>query len=151
MGVKNHSKEFARNFLSHVHNILKQEVTNFIIENDPIGLLADKIILNHRTRHIIGLRIPIFGMQRDNLFQTLYLEHQWVDDSTGMGLFQDFINTLEKFGFNKPFIQKNLAGVVTDGRYIRCGIAKHLKNVLVRDVALNWDPMHRLELFTNIV
>lgn len=147
MGVKNHSKEFSRNFLPHVHKILRQELTNFIMANDlPIGLLADKITINHRTRHIIGIRIPIFDIQRDSLFQTLYLEHQWVDDSTGEGLVQDFINTLEKFGFNKPYIRKNLAGVATDGQYIRCGIAKHLKSALIRDIAVNWDPMHCLEL-----
>lgn len=73
MGVKNHSKEFARNFLPHVHKILRQEVTNFIIENDlPIGLLADKITINHHTRHIIGIRIPIFDKQRDYVSNTIF-------------------------------------------------------------------------------
>lgn len=62
MGIKNHSKEFARNFLSHVHNILKSGSYKFYkIENDlTIGFLADKTTVNHRTRHIIGIRISIF-------------------------------------------------------------------------------------------
>lgn len=76
MGVKNHSKEFVRNFLSHVHNILSQKVTNFITENDlPIGLLTDKTTVNNHTRHIIGIRISIFDMQRNLLSRTLYLKY----------------------------------------------------------------------------
>lgn len=53
VGVKSHSKEFSKKFLSHIHQTLKREITNFLVQNNlHVGLLADKITtLNHRTRH----------------------------------------------------------------------------------------------------
>lgn len=62
---------------------------------------------------------------RKSLFDSIYLEHQWVD-ATGQGLSADFNNTLEKFGFDLTFIKKNLAGIATDGQYIKLGVEKHL-------------------------
>ena len=147
MGIKNHSKEFAHHFLPYIYKVLQQELTNFDIQNDlPFDLIADKMTLNHQTWHIIDVKVPIFDIKIDNLFESIYLEHQWIDNSTGEGLCNDFFKILEKIVFNRPFVRKNLVGIGVDGQYVKCGIKKHLKSILVRDDLVTWDPMHHLEL-----
>ena len=57
-----------------------------------------------------------------------------------------FLRLWKNLVFDSPFVRKNLVGIAVDGQYVKCGIEKHLKSALVRDVPVTWDPMHRLEL-----
>lgn len=148
IGVKNHSKEFPRLFLPVVHSVLHKEIASFIISNDlPVGVMADKVTVNHRSRHIIGLRVPFFDINSKNLYHSVYLEHNFVNDFTGKGLASSMLGTLDKFGFNLPFLRKNLVGLAVDGQYIKLGVANHIKNELaLNDIPASWDMMHRIEL-----
>lgn len=74
VGQKNHSKEFPRLFLPHVYSSLAKTICSYIMnEGVPIGIVADKMTVNHRTRHIIGLRVPIFDINNHKLFENIYL------------------------------------------------------------------------------
>ncbi|GBM44510.1 hypothetical protein AVEN_192542-1 [Araneus ventricosus] len=148
MGVKNHSKEFPRIFLPVVHSVLKTEVSSFILNNDlPVGVVADKVIVHCRSHHVIGLRVPIFELNKEHLFKCIYLEHNFVDNFTGGGLAASILNTLKKFDFSAPFLRNNLVGLAVDGQYIKLGVAEHIRNELVMDkIAANWDQMHEIEL-----
>ena len=44
VGLKNNSKEFSRNFLEHIYDVLRGTFVSFVTDNKlPFGLLADKI------------------------------------------------------------------------------------------------------------
>lgn len=148
VGVSNHSKEFPRLFLPHVHSVLKKEISSFIIDNElPVGIFADKITINHRSRHIVGLRVPVFDVTNPNLFNCIYLEHNFVKDYTGKGLTTSILNTCNKFGFDALFLRNSLVGMAFDGQYIQLGVQKHMKEELVlKDISVTWDIMHRIEL-----
>lgn len=147
VGLKNHSKEFARNFLTHTYNTLSKEICNFITLNDlPFGIVADKMTANRRSRHIIGLRVPILDISSKFLFQSIYLEHSPATDLTGNGLAESILKTLEKFGLDLPYIRNHLIGLAVDGQYVIQDVGKHLESKLVKNVLVSWDPMHKIEL-----
>ena len=61
IGSKNHSRMFPYKFLPHIYNVIRTSIKNFIITNKlPFGILADKMTSNHLTRHMVGIRIPIW-------------------------------------------------------------------------------------------
>lgn len=147
VGLKNHSKEFARNFLPHMYGVLRKEICNFIVGNElPIGVIADKMTSNRRSRHIIGLRIPIFDINHESFYQSIYLEHNAVTNFTGDGLSCSIINTLEKFGLEMTYIRQHLIGLAVDGQYVNLDVGKHLQDKLSKQLIVSWDPMHRIEL-----
>ena len=148
VGVTNHSKEFCRLFLPHLHSVLVKEISSYIIDNDlPVGIIADKVTINHRSRYVVGLRVPIFDMLCQRLFNCVYLEHNFVQDFTGKGLTESILNTCHKFGFDSNFLRNNLVGMAFDGQYIKLGVEKHMKKELVlEDLSVSWDIMHRIEL-----
>lgn len=148
IGTKNHSKEFPRLYLPHVHSVLLKEIATFITSADlPVGIVADKITVNHRSRHIVGLRIPIFDVNARNLFHSIYLEHNFVNDFSGKGLSSSILNTLDKFGLDAQYVREHLAGLAVDGQYIKLGVADHIKTELnLKNVLASWDIMHRIEL-----
>lgn len=148
VGCSNHSKEFCRLFLPHVHSVLKKEIASYIIDNDlPVGIFADKITLNHRSRHIVGMRVPIFDISSERLFNCIYLEHNFVPDFTGKGLTGSILNTCKKFCFDTSFLRNNLVGMAFDGQYIILGVEQHMKDELVlENLSVSWDFMHRIEL-----
>lgn len=120
VGQKNHSKEFPRLFLPHVYTSLAKAISSFIMnEGVPIGIVADKMTVNHRTRHIIGLRVPIFDINNDKLFENIYLEHHFCNDVSGRSLSKSIIDTLKKFGLNLSYIREQLVGLAVDGQYIQ--------------------------------
>lgn len=66
------------------YSVTKKEVASFIISNKlPFGIVADKMTSNRRSRHIVGIRIPIFDIDHDSFFQSIYLEHISITDFTG--------------------------------------------------------------------
>lgn len=112
-----------------------------------MGIVADKITVNHRSRHIVGLRIPIFDINAKNLFHSIYLEHNFVNDFSGKGLSSSILNTLGKFGLDAQYVRQHLAGLAVDGQYIKLGVADHIKSELnLTNVLASWDMMHRIEL-----
>ena len=65
VGVKNHSKRFPREFLPSMYTVLKNSFISMLSDNVlPFGLIADKMTAKHRKRHIIGIRIPIWDVNR---------------------------------------------------------------------------------------
>lgn len=148
VGVSNHSKEFCRLFLPHVHSVLMKDIAAYIVDYDlPVGIFADKITINHRSRHIVGLRVPIFDISSEHLYNCIYLEHNFVHDFTGKGLTQSILNTCKKFGFDLSFLRNNLVGMAFDGQYIRLGVEKHIRDELaLENISVSWDLMHRIEL-----
>ena len=116
IGTKNHSKEFPRTYLQFVHFVLMKEISRFIPStNLSLGIIADKITINCRSRHI-GLRVPIFDVNIKNLFQSIKKEHNFVTDFTGKGLSSSILNTLSKFGFETQYVRNHLVGLAVDGR-----------------------------------
>ena len=64
VGTKNHSKRFPGLFLPHVYNVIRSDIKNYIVNNDlPFGVVADKMTSNHLTRHMMGIRLPIWDLQ----------------------------------------------------------------------------------------
>ncbi|GBN17062.1 hypothetical protein AVEN_63808-1 [Araneus ventricosus] len=92
--------------------------------------------VNRRSRHIVGLRIPIFDINTNNLFHSIYLEHNFVNDISGKGLSSSILKTLLKFGLDAQYVREHLAGIAVDGQYIKLGVANHIKG----------DMMHNIEL-----
>ena len=132
VGQKYHSKESARLYLPHVYTSLAKTISCYIMnEGLPIGIVADKMTVNHRTHQIIGLRVPIFDLKNPYLFENIYLEHQYCNDVSGRGLSNSIIETLKKFGLSLPYIREHLVGFAVDGQYIRLRVINHLKEVLV--------------------
>ena len=52
IGQKNHSKEFSRNILGPMYEVLRNSIVSFVTDNKlPFGLLADEMTAKHRKRH----------------------------------------------------------------------------------------------------
>lgn len=126
VGQKNYSKEFARLFLPHVYIVLRKNIASYICnEGLPIGIVADKMTVNHRTRHIVGIRIPIYDINHTSLFTSIYLEHHFCTDVTGKGLCESILNTIDKFGLSKSYLRNHLIGLAVGWpiHSIRCWTA----------------------------
>ncbi|GBM01691.1 hypothetical protein AVEN_271942-1 [Araneus ventricosus] len=133
-GTKNHSKEFPRLYLPYVHSVLLKEIATFITSADlPVGKVADKITVNHRSRHIVGLRIPVFDINTNNLFHSIYLEHNFVNDFSGEGLSYSILKALLKFGLDAQYVREHLT---VDGQYIKLGVANHIKGDMIHHIEL---------------
>ncbi|GBO09856.1 hypothetical protein AVEN_4070-1 [Araneus ventricosus] len=131
IGTKNHSKEFPHLYLPYVHSMLLKEITTFITSADlPEGIVADKITVNPPSMHIVGLRIPIFDINTNNLFHSIYMEHNFVNDFSGKGLSSSILKTLPKFGLDAQYGREHLAGIAVDGQYIKLGVENHIKDEL---------------------
>ena len=62
VGAKHHSKVFPETFLPHLY-VIRSDVSNFVVSNKlPFGLMADKMTSKHLTRHMVGIRIPIWDI-----------------------------------------------------------------------------------------
>ncbi|GBM12848.1 hypothetical protein AVEN_114938-1 [Araneus ventricosus] len=91
---------------------------------------------NHRSRHIVGLRIPIFDFNTNNLFHSIYLEHNFVNDFSCKGLSSSILKTLLKFGLDAQYVREHLVGIAVDGQYIKLGDANHIKGGMMHCVEL---------------
>ena len=61
VGIKNHSREFCRNFLLPCYRIIREKVKNYVIQNNtPFGIIADKMTTCHLTLQILGIRAPVW-------------------------------------------------------------------------------------------
>ena len=98
-----------------------------IQEQIPFGLIADKMTVHRRTRHILGIKIPIWDMENPRISKDVYLRHAVISDATGDGVSDHMISTLENFGFKSTFIREYMSGMAMDDQYTKLGIQDHMK------------------------
>ena len=122
-------------------------MSNFITMNNlPFGLLADKMTSKHLTRHMVGIRIPVWDINYANINKDIYVQCSCVHDLSGKGLAAHLIETLESFGLDEAYQRGHLSGCAMDGQYVKLKIDEHLKNIFMKNCHLTWDPAHRIEL-----
>ena len=122
VGYKNHSKEFARNFLTPLYDVTH----NTIIDNKmPFGVLADKMTVSHRTRHMMGIRIPIWDITYQDTMRDIYLRHMPICSGSGEDVTSHLLNSLNVSGFSNSYIREYLSGMSMDGQYTKLNIADH--------------------------
>ena len=74
IGSKNHSFNFPHKFRPHVYATIRSSVSNYITMNNlPFGLLADKMTSKHLTRHMVGIRIPVWDINYTNINKDIYV------------------------------------------------------------------------------
>ena len=128
IGSKNHSRMFPYKFLPHIYNVIRTSIKNFIVTNKlPFGILADKMTSKHLTRHMVGIRIPIWDIRSSFLVRDLYIQCSPIKDVTGLGVTEHVIETLESFGLDRSYQRDNLSGCAMDGQYIHLNFSGHLK------------------------
>ena len=150
VGTKNHSKEFPRLFLPHVYDVMKDHIVDNIIHDDlPFGIIADKVTISHRTRHAVGIRIPVYDLKYSSLTKDIYLKSASVKHHDGLSICNHMLDSVEAAGFPRVYIRKNLSGGAFDGQYTSLNIGKHMSDVLDSHTNIAWDPMHRVQLAYN--
>ena len=146
VGIKNHSKEFPRAFLPSLYNVMRKDLTDFIMNRQlPIGILADKMTVHHRTRHIIGIRIPLWDISCSDIVKDIYIQCSSVKHHTG-NIAHHLIDSLVSAGINLPYISKNISGLAMDEEYTKLDTGNHVESIIDTAVNLSWDPMHRIQL-----
>ena len=131
----------------HIYNVIRTSIKNFIVTNKlPFGILADKMTSKHLTRHMVGIRIPIWDIRSSFLVRDLYIQCSPTKDVTGLGVTEHVIET---FGIDRSDQRDNLSGCAMDGQYIHLNFSGHLSNILLKEYHLTWDPAHRIELSIN--
>lgn len=147
VGLKNHSKEFSRKFLSPMYDVIKKSLISHIIDNRfPFGLIADKMTARHRKRHIIGIRVPIWDINNPNINRDIYIRHSAIGYGSGESMVDHLLTNVEMFGIPLPYIRKYMVGMAMDGQYTCLNIGSIMGKVLLKPINLSWDPMHRIEL-----
>ena len=147
VGTKNHSKNFPSLFLPHIYDVVRSNVSNYVTSNIlPFGLIADKMTTKHLTRHMVGIRVPIWDIRYPFLAKDIYVQCSCINDVTGKGIASHLIETLESFGIDRIYQRENLAGCAMDGQYIKLNIHYHLSDIFFREYHVTWDPAHRIEL-----
>ena len=122
-------------------------MASYINSNDiPFGLVADKMTSKHLTRHMVGIRIPIWDIRYIHINKDIYVQCSCIQDVTGKGVTQHMLKSLESFGMDSSYQRKNLSGCAMDGQYIHLHVVDHLKCELLKDYHITWDPTHRIEL-----
>ena len=80
VGNKNHSKNFADQFLLPMYDSVKSRfLSSLVTEDTPFGVLADKMTTRHRTRHLVGIRIPVFDARYSGISKDIFIQRsRWV-------------------------------------------------------------------------
>ena len=87
-----------------VHNILRSQVSSFLTnQNLPIGVLADKMTANHRTRHKIGVRVPIWDMRYSCIVKNIHIQSSAVKLHTGIAVPDHLFDSLNAAGFSNVY------------------------------------------------
>ena len=147
VGFKNHSKEFPRLFLPTVYNVLRNKISSYITTRElPVGVLADKMTVNHRTRHILGLRVPIWDIRYSNIVTDIYVQSSTVKLHTGVAVTDHLFDSLKASGLSNLYLAKFMSGLAMDGQYTSLNVGTHASKKLDQNVNLSWDPMHRIQL-----
>ena len=147
MGTKNHSTFFPRTFLPNVYDVIRSDISQFVVSNNlPFGLLADKMITKHLTRHMVGVRIPVWDVRYASLNKDIYVQCSCLNDVTGKGIAKHMVDTLISLGIDRPYQRENLCGAAMDGQYVKLNVSDHLHDMFFKHYHLTWDPAHRIEL-----
>lgn len=150
VGYLNHSREFPRKFMPSVYNVLRGDLSNFITQQQlPFGVLADKMTVNHRTRHIVGIRIPIWDIRYSTIVKDVYIQSSSVKLSSGKDICNHLFESLESAGFSSVYSAKNISGLAMDGQYTKLNIRQHTEDKFDCPINLSWDPMHQIQLVYN--
>ena len=147
MGTKNHSHNFPEKFRPHIYSVLRTNISDMIKFQDiPFGVIADKMTSKHLTRHMIGIRIPVWDIRYSGINKDIYVACSPVEDLSGRGIASHIFATLDSFSISEIYQRNHIAGCAMDGQYIKLNVAKHLKDIFVKDFHLTWDPAHVIEL-----
>ena len=147
VGSKNHSGKFPYSFLPHVYDVIRSEIKDYITLNFlPFGIMADKMTTRHLTRHMVGVRIPIWDVRSSYFSKDIYVQCSPIKDVTGLGVTRHFLETIEAFGIDQLYQREYISGCAMDGQYIHLNVPDHLKDIFLKDIPVTWDPAHRIEL-----
>ena len=81
VGTKNRNAMFLGKFVPYVYDFLRSDLRNFVLTNKlPYGLMADKMTSKHLTRHMIGIRIPIWDVRSSYLAKDVYMQSSPIKD-----------------------------------------------------------------------
>ena len=100
----------------------------------------------HLTRHMVGIRIPIWDIKYPNLNKDVYVQCSTIKDVTGKGIANHLIDSLECFGIDSAYQREHLSGCAMDGQYVCLKINEHLNSIFLKEYHLTWDPAHCIEL-----
>ena len=156
LGNFNHSNDFCRTFLSHLHTELKTLVVAGINDpqdvlggrKPPFALNADKATMLHRTGHIVGLLIIDEGAIKAVLISDDVVPAK---ESDGENLAKAIIAALEPFlsGDHKAELKSRCTGYAFDGQYFGLNVPEAIcaeLKVKKEWVCFQWDGAHKLEL-----
>ena len=146
-GSKNHSKRFPGLLLPHLYDVIRSDVREYIVQNElPFGIMADKMTSGHLTRHMMGIRIPVWDLRCSYLSKDIYLQSNPIKDVTGLGVTTHIVGMLEAVGLDKAYQRQHISGGAMDGQYMHLDVSQHLTDTFLKDFHLTWDPAHRIEL-----
>ena len=147
VGTKNHSHNFPDNFRPHLYTVLRSTVSEMIqLQDMPFGVIADKMTSKHLTRHMVGIRIPVWDMRYLGINKDIYVSCSPVQDLSGLGLASHIVASLNSFGINESYQRNHISGCAMDGQYVKLNTAKHFSDIFVQDFYLTWDPGLVIEL-----
>ena len=64
----------------------------------PFGVMADKMTTKHLTRHMVGIRLPIWDVRNSFLTNDLCIQCFPINDVTGFDVTNHVAGSLEAFG-----------------------------------------------------
>lgn len=147
VGTKCHSSNFPTLFLPHMYSALKDHIVdNVIHDNLPFGIMADKVTISHRTRHMVGIRLPVFDLDYPSLTKDIYVQSASVKHHDGLSLSNHLLDSIEAMGIPRFYIRSHLSGSAFDGQYTKLNVGDHLSEILDSPTSISWDPMHVLQL-----
>ena len=146
-GSKNHSRNFPGFFLPHIYDVIRSDVKDYVLLNDlPFGIIADKMTTSHLTRHMMGIRVPIWDIRCSNISRDVYLQSNPIANVTGQGVTSHIVKMIESFGIEESYQRKHISGAAMDGQYINLNVSEHLSDIFLKDFHVTWDPAHKIEL-----
>ena len=87
------------------------------------------MISKHLTRHMVGIRIPIWDICSSFLVIYLYIQCSPIKDVTDLGVTEHVIETFESYGTDRSYQRDNLSGCAMDGQYIHLNVSVYLSNL----------------------
>ena len=157
MGEINHSREFARKFVSSVYDVLVKRLRVLLSKPlpctgdvSPIVILGDKGTVKRDVTQPTIIRVAFPGEQ--NLFRKYYLSHPLVTSHSGDNVTELLIQSIkETLNWSIPEIRERFCGGAFDGQYLKLNVPTHLAEKLslkpdFTEDSTIWDAAHRVEL-----
>ena len=147
IGNINHGKDFARNFLPHVADVVSRRVNKFISSpllqtghRPPLNISADKATYKHRTRQFVSAVTVV--PDSDKLIQYIFLGSPIVKAHDGNSVAKNWKEAMDK----RLVAADQIAGGSVDGQYFHLKVSRHLEELYgIEEGSLTffWDPMHK--------